>query len=113
MTTYRGEITGLSGHPMSGLWQLFTTAGMVHIGSGHGVRQLAHAFGATEGAGDLMEKIVGQEIVYTVDFMGVLEGFTPIDEWDGPEIPEEGIEEDELERLLRGRRFVEDEGGVR
>jgi hypothetical protein len=99
MITKRSVITGISGHPMSGLWNLsFDNGDFVHIQSGSGVRALASAFGATEGSGDLQEKIIGQEIIYSVDFMGVMYGFTPAEEWDEndmPEIPEEGIEEKE------------------
>ena len=86
----KGTITGLSGHPMSGLWQLLIEpelddmlAGcpnIVHISSGYGVRQLAEAFGATEGKGDLMEKITGKEIYYSTDAFGVMDGFTPVAE---------------------------------
>jgi hypothetical protein len=95
MITYQKTIAGISGHPMSGLWQLIFTDGYsCHIESGYGVRNLAACFGATEGTGDLQEKIEGQEIVFSVDFMDVLCGFTPADEWEGPEIPDEGIEEE-------------------
>jgi len=77
----KGIIAGISGHPMSGLWTLMFEEGeMVHISSGYGVRNLAAAFGATEGSGDLLEKIQGQEVYYSVDEFGVLEGFTPVDE---------------------------------
>ncbi len=60
---------------------------MVHIESGYGVRNLATCFGASEGNGDLQEKIEGQEIYYSTDFMGVLEAFTPVGE-----APEELVE---------------------
>ena len=84
MKFQRGVISDIQGHPMSGLWSLaFEDGSLVHIGSGMGVRALASAFGATEGSGDLEFKIIGQEIVYSTDFMGVMEGFTPIDEWEG------------------------------
>jgi len=98
MITYQKTIAGISGHPMSGLWQLIFTDGYTcFIESGYGVRNLAACFGATEGTGDLQEKIEGQEIVFSVDGLNVLEGFTPADDWEGPEIPEEGIEEEEEE----------------
>jgi hypothetical protein len=82
-TTKLSTITGLSGHPMSGLWLLsFANGDVTPIESGHGVRQLAACFGATEGKGDLMEKIVGKEVYYTVDGFGILEAFTPVLEAD-------------------------------
>lgn len=87
-TVYRDIISSITGHPMSGLWTLlFESGAHAHIESGYGVRQLAACFGATEGSGDLLEKIAGQEIVYSLDDFGVLEGFTPIAEWLGPEVP--------------------------
>jgi len=58
----------------------------VHIESGHGVRQLADRFGATEGKGDLQDKIRNQDVYYSVDPFGVLEAFTPADEWEGQEL---------------------------
>jgi hypothetical protein len=73
-------IAGLSGHPMSGLWMLeFEDAPPVYIGSGYGVRQLAACFGATEGSGDILEKIKGKRIRFTRDFIGEIEGFSPVD----------------------------------
>jgi hypothetical protein len=96
MITYQKTIAGLSGHPMSGLWELvFTDGYSCFIESGYGVRNLAVCFGASEGAGDLLEKIQGQEIVFSVDGLNLMCGFTPSDDWVGPEIPEEGIEEEE------------------
>lgn len=94
MLTKKGVIAGISGHPMSGLWMLaFEDGSVAHIESGTGVRALAACFGAHEGTGDLLAKIKGQEIVYSVDAFNVLYGFTPADQWEGGEIPEEGIEE--------------------
>lgn len=82
LSTYRGCIAGLSGHPMSGLWTLdFEDGSTCFIQSGYGVRQLAAAFGATEGNGDLQACIAGQDIVYSTDDLGVLEAFTPAQDW--------------------------------
>ena len=87
MNVRREIIAGISGHPMSGLWSIhFENGGMAYVGSGSGVRALANCFGASEGRGDLFEKVKGQDIVFSVDCVGVLEAFTPIDEWYGPEI---------------------------
>ena len=79
--TKLGTILNISGHPMSGLWALQLDTGICHIQSGYGVRALAAAFGATEGTGDLLQKIRGQQIAYSVDEFGVLEGFTPAEEF--------------------------------
>jgi len=94
-TTYTGTIAAIAGHPLSGLWLLaFEDGRICYVESGTGVRALARCFGATEGTGDLQEKICGQRIVYSVDEFGVLMGFTPVDEWAGPEISDEGLYED-------------------
>ncbi len=106
--TYRGKIKRLDCIASSLLWDLVISrpAGngteaeiedRASIESRFGVRQLAACFGATEGSGDLQEKIEGQEIVYSVDSFGVLIGFTPLDEWEGPDIPPEGITEEDVE----------------
>ena len=97
MITYRGTIAAISGHPMSGLWNLhFEDGTSVHIESGHGVRQLAACYGAHEGTGDLQDSIEGQDIIYSVDCFNILCGFTPTHEWEGPPIPIEGLSEEEL-----------------
>ena len=107
--THIGTIDTVMGHPMSGMWTLtFTDGPVVHVDSGYGVRQLAAAFGATEGAGDLIPKTKGQKIVYSADIFDVLACFTPISDWHGPTIPPEGIDNDELNELLEKRR---EEGG--
>ena len=78
-------IKGISGHPMSGLWNLeFQSGRNALIESGYGVRALAACFGATEGSGDLLDCIQGQEIVWEADAFGVMEWFCPVDEYDGP-----------------------------
>jgi len=80
-TMRKWTIAGIGGHPMSGLWTLqFEDGSSAHIESGYGVRALASCFGATEGTGDLLMKIRGKEIYYSVDAFGVLEAFTPVDE---------------------------------
>lgn len=74
-------IAGISGDASSKLWTLhFEDGSAAKIGSGHGVRTLARVYGATEGTNDLIEKIKGKEILYSVDEMGVMEGFTPVEE---------------------------------
>jgi len=85
MRFHRDTIKNLNGHPMSGIWMLtFESGRTVPIESGSGMRTLAGVFGASEGSGDLYDKIVGQEIVWYYDDMGlVFGGFLPVDEWDG------------------------------
>lgn len=77
----KGTIAGISGDALSKLWTLhFEDGSSAQIGSGYGVRQLAVCYGATEGTGDLIEKIKGKKIFYSVNGMGVMEGFSPIEE---------------------------------
>lgn len=88
MAIVHDVIHNLSGHPMSGLWELRFESGVAAlVSSGHGVRQLARCYGAVEGSGDLLEKIVGQEIYFSVDGFGVLEWFQPAAHWSGPDLP--------------------------
>jgi hypothetical protein len=97
MNTKVGTILGISGHPMSGLWTLHLDSGSALIESGYGVRILAACFGATEGTGDLLDKIRGKKIAYRVDAFGVLEGFTPYDEF-LEVLKEHGLSEEDLEK---------------
>jgi hypothetical protein len=69
------RITGLSGQPTSGLWQLHlddaeTGPCTVHFESGHGARVIAGCFGGLDHA-------IGQEIFYHADDLGLLVAFTP------------------------------------
>lgn len=82
MEIHRGTISDLTGNPMSGIWMLhFEDGSSIPIESGSGVRALARAFGAREGSGDLMDKIVGQTIDYVYDDMGLcMAGFNPVEE---------------------------------
>ena len=93
MKFFLDTIKGLVGHQMSGLWTLIFESGRTaYIESGHGVRTLSSAFGATEGAGNLMERIKGQQIVWSLDDMGLCMGsFTPMDQWTGPCFGEDGV----------------------
>ena len=91
MMTRQGRIAGLHYRFPEGIATMVMDDGrMVFVESGMGLRGLARCFGATEGKGDLFDKIKGQEILYTVDFMNVLVGFTPANELQGPAMPEEG-----------------------
>lgn len=77
-----GIIKSISGTPGSGLAELnFTDGCSVMIESGFGLRQLAACFGASEGRGDLIQKIRGERIVYTLDDFGILAGFSPYSEF--------------------------------
>lgn len=97
MTTRRGIITGFRGNWASGLGFLFVDGVPVVCENAQTVRCLDGAFGDVIAAGHTVnqEAIVGQEIIYTTDHLGMLEAFTPIDEWPGPEIaPGEELHEE-------------------
>jgi hypothetical protein len=75
-----GTIAGLDYQFPSGIAVLaFTNGKIVYVESGCGLRTLASCFGATEGRGDLVEKIFGRKIRYGTDFMNVMEWFVPLE----------------------------------
>ncbi len=84
-----GIIQGLFG---LGLNKLVFQDGNFALINDSGIRALASDFGPVEGAGDLHAKIRGQEIVYTIDEFGILVGFCPVSEWQGPEISKKGLD---------------------
>ena len=101
----RGILLGIEGHPLAGIKHLvFSDGKRIAIESGYGVRNLARYFGASEGKGDLQNKIRNQDIYYSVDALGVLEWFLPAAEWKGKEmligeeewLPEEGFPKNEI-----------------
>lgn len=100
MITKRGTINGFNGSWGSGLGFLVVDGVGIPCDNAPTVRALEACFGGVIGkAHDVVSgpSWVGKEIIYSVDPLGFLEGFTPAEEWDGPEIPDEGIEEDETD----------------
>ena len=83
----RGTITGFSGHWLSGIGYLLVDGVGVPCENAPTVRALDACFGdvIAEGHTVSQETIVGKEIYYSMDDLGlVLGGFTPVDElvWD-------------------------------
>ena len=75
-----GTIAGLDYQFPSGIAVLaFTNGRIVYVESGCGLRALASCFGAIEGKGDLLEKILGRKIRYETDCMNVMEWFAPLE----------------------------------
>ena len=75
-----GTIVGLDYQFPSGIALLaFTNGKLVYVESGCGLRSLASCFGAIEGKGDLLEKIVGRKIRYETDSLSVMEWFAPLE----------------------------------
>jgi hypothetical protein len=96
-TTYRGTIEQFSGSWGSGLGSLLISGRLVTCENAQTVRSLDACFGNVIAPNHSVNQdaIRGQEVIYSVDDIGVLLGFTPIDEWTGPDIPPEGIEDDQ------------------
>jgi len=93
-TTYKGTLVGFGGNWMSGIGQLFfSDRPAVMCENAATVRALQGAYGDVIDEGHCASIKSPREIVYSVDDMGLLLGFTPVGEWTGPEIPEEGITE--------------------
>jgi hypothetical protein len=80
----RGTIEGFRGSWMSGLGYLIINGHGVPCDNGATVRALESAFGGVIAEGHTVnrEAIEGKEVFYSTDFMGVLEGFTPVMEED-------------------------------
>jgi len=91
-STYVGQISGIGEcEPMPGLYSLHVIGQPMGYTSVALKRALADNF--ADGVGR------GRTIVYTISGAGVLEGFTPVEEWTGPEIPLQGIDEKHATRL--------------
>jgi hypothetical protein len=78
---------------MSGMGYLVIDGKPVMCENAQTVRALQGAYGDVIDKGHTASIKSPREIIYSVDDIGLLIGFTPIEEWTGPEIPEEGIEE--------------------
>jgi|ERR1035441_4195443 hypothetical protein len=101
--TYVGQISGVGEcEPMPGLYSLHVIGQPMGYTSIALKRALAANF--ADGVGR------GRTIIYTISSGGVLEGFTPIEEWTGPEIPSQGIEEKHITRLQpkHKNQFIDD-----
>ncbi len=94
MTLYQGTITGFIGSWGSSIANLLIDGLPVLCENAPIVRALEGAFGNVIGNNHCVNQdaIIGQEIIYSTDYMGMLEGFTPIEDYTGEEIPPEGLE---------------------
>ncbi len=78
-----GEITGWSSQWGSGLAQLFIDGVPVHCDNACTVRALDGCFGGFISANNHcvdQNAIIGKRITYSVDALGILEGFSPVEE---------------------------------
>lgn len=97
----RGVIQGMHGSWGSGIATLMISGRPVHCDNGATVRALDAAFGdvITDGHCFDVSKIVGKEIYYSMDDMGlILECFTPADD---PQLDEE-IDNKKAKAMIRG-----------
>lgn len=94
MYLQRGFIDGFQGTWGSGLGHLIVNGIPVPCDNGPTVRALESAFGdvITDNHSVNQSGIQGREIIYALDEFGlVLEWFCPVEDWTGPEVPEEGL----------------------
>ncbi len=94
-TTMKGTIEGFSGSWGSGMGYLIIDGKPIPCDNAPTVRALEGCFGNVIARGHSVnnDAIKGKEVVYSVDGIGLLLGFTPVEDWTGPEIPAEGIED--------------------
>ena len=94
-----GTIVEFQGSWQSGLGTLWFEGEGVLCENAPTVRALEGCFGEVIAAGHTVNQdaIRGQRVVYSVDAMGILIGFTPEEDWTGPEIPPEGLEDPDEE----------------
>ena len=105
MKIYHDEIVNFTGYWGSGIARLYFANGRdVPCENAPTVRALDSAFGdVITGHSVDLDALVGKEIIWWHGDMGMMMGgFIPADLWDGPEIPEGGLElsEDELSSSL-------------
>jgi hypothetical protein len=76
----RGTIEGFRGSWMSGLGYLIINGHGVPCENGATVRALEACFGDVIAEGHTVDSkaVADKEVFYSTDFMGVLEGFTPV-----------------------------------
>jgi hypothetical protein len=88
MECTRGIIEGFGGSWGSGIGVLYISGIPVNCENAQTVRSLDACFGnvITSGHGVNQNAIIGKDIVYTTDRLGMLEGFTPYEDWEGGSI---------------------------
>jgi len=103
--TYKGKLKAFRGSWGSGLGFLeFYDRAPVPCENAPTVRALDSCFGDFIAANHSIDNtaIAGREIAFSVDAIGVLFGFTPLEQWSGPEIPDDGLHDLEEEDTEEG-----------
>lgn len=93
--TRRGTLGRFIGSYSSGLRFLEIDGCPIPCESAPTVRALDDCFGEVIQPGHTVssDSFKGREIVYSVDGLGLLLAFTPVEDWTGPEIPPDGLED--------------------
>ena len=91
MERKRGTITNLRYIFPSGIAFLFVEdsqgkADVIFVESGIGIRALASAFVSHARKESFVDQLKGHEIVYLTDRLGVMEAFTPAEQWEGRQV---------------------------
>lgn len=93
-STCVGTIDGFAGSWSSGLGFLIIDGRPVPCENAPTIRALEACYGGVIAADHRVdgEAIEGKRVVYSIDDFGLLLGFTPEEDWEGPEIPEDGLD---------------------
>ena len=105
--TFRPHILSFRGRWLSGLAVLEVLLAngntrLIYCENAPTVRALETCFGNIIGSNHKAEippEVRGREIIVSVDEMGLLLGFTPVEDWTGPEIADEGIHDSSAETI--------------
>ncbi len=95
-STYRGTLGKFHGSYSSGIAFIEINGSPVPCENAPTVRALEHCFGNVIQPDHTASSrsFEGREVVYSLDDFGLLLSFTPADQGDGPEIPENGLHEE-------------------
>jgi hypothetical protein len=93
---HKGILGQFMGSWLSGLGFLEIDGRPVPCENGPTVRALDACFGNVIRPGHTIsnKSFDGREVVYSVDDLGLLLAFTPVEDWTGPDIPPDGLEEE-------------------
>ena len=94
MKVFQGTIQGFYGTWNSGIARIAIDDRTIPCDNEPTVRALQDLFGEVIQPGHVVdgEAICGHDVVYSVNDLGLLSGLLPAHQWDGDEIPEDGLE---------------------
>ena len=105
--TFRAHILSFHGSWLSGLAVLEVllvngNTRLIYCENAPTVRALETCFGNIIGpnhTAGIPPEVRDREIIVSVDEMGLLLGFTPVEDWTGPEVADEGIHDSSAETI--------------